>query len=119
MAEKEKGTLVKRLQSSNSEVKKGRASRLANGFATSFKSRLDRYATELDRITEEKEQLLDVNPTNLLNTKFDVNIDETTDTYIDLIVEEEEINKTYTILRKEYRILFGIDYEPTKIDLNE
>ena len=112
-----KGKLTANLTSNPAAVRKTRAKYAITSLASAYKKRLDNYSGEVDKIDDEIEQLLDVNPTNTTTTKYELDADKIVDTHINLVVRKAKVIDTLEALKAEYFELFGIAYEYITIDL--
>lgn len=99
------------------EIRKSRAKSLVTDIVLGLQQRIARYEKELINIQMKKDQLLDLSPSNSFTTSFEVDTEKLVDNYVTMCVEEERLQITYNILKKEYLLLTGSEYMEVNVNI--
>lgn len=114
-----KGLLSKSLLRSSSDVRKSRGVNVLTYVDTKFSAILQNYFMEIKELEMAQAELLDISPSNITSTKFDVNSEELVNKICEHTLEEMRLNMTYEALKEKYSLIIGKEFKPLTTELDD
>lgn len=74
---------------------------------------------EIKELEMAQSELLDISPSNITSTKFDVNSEELVNKICEHTLEETRLIMTYEALKEKYKLIIGKDFKPLTTELDD